>query len=35
MRHRLAHGYLTVNLAIVWNVVARDLPELKTNLAEI
>jgi len=32
MRHRLIHGYLQVNLAIVWEVVERDLPALEASL---
>ena len=27
-RNRLAHGYLSINLDIVWEVVRQDLPEL-------
>ncbi len=27
-RNRLTHGYLTVNLDIVWEVVRQNLPEL-------
>ena len=32
MRHRLIHGYLTVNLETVWQVVKRDLPALERDL---
>jgi len=32
MRHRLAHGYLEVNLDTVWEVVERDLPALEVGL---
>jgi uncharacterized protein with HEPN domain len=32
MRHRLIHGYLEVNLEIVWQVVRRDLPALERSL---
>ncbi|MCC7446855.1 MAG: DUF86 domain-containing protein [Anaerolineae bacterium] len=28
-RNRLAHGYLSVNMAIVWNVIENYLPPLK------
>jgi uncharacterized protein with HEPN domain len=28
-RNRLVHGYLEVNMDIVWNVMVNDLPELK------
>ena len=33
-RNRLAHDYLGVDLEIVWNVVAGDLPELKRVITE-
>jgi uncharacterized protein with HEPN domain len=32
MRNRLIHGYLDVNLGIVWRVVEKDLPELKAQI---
>jgi uncharacterized protein with HEPN domain len=32
MRHRLIHGYLKVNLEMVWQVVERDLPALAPKL---
>ncbi|MSQ63254.1 MAG: DUF86 domain-containing protein [Betaproteobacteria bacterium] len=35
MRHRLIHGYLTVNLETVWQVVQRDLPALEKDLRAI
>ena len=35
MRHRLIHGYLSVNLNTVWQVVERDLPALKKHLAKL
>lgn len=28
LRNRLTHGYLTINLDIVWEVVEQNLPEL-------
>ena len=28
MRHRVVHGYLEVDLEIVWQVISDDLPEL-------
>ncbi len=28
-RNRLAHGYLEVNINIVWNIIENDLPALK------
>lgn len=35
MRHRLIHGYLSVNLNTVWQVVERDLATLNKQLAEL
>ena len=35
MRNRLIHGYMTVNLEIVWNTVERVLPEFLARLAAI
>jgi uncharacterized protein with HEPN domain len=35
MRDVLIHDYLGVDLAIVWNVVQRELPELNTKLRRI
>lgn len=32
MRHRLIHGYMTVNLNTVWNVVERELPALENTV---
>ncbi len=32
MRHRLIHGYPTVNLALVWGVVDQDLPSLRRSV---
>ncbi len=29
-RNRLVHGYLNVNVDILWSVIERALPELKT-----
>ena len=28
MRNRIAHGYFDIDLAVVWNTVATDLPSL-------
>jgi uncharacterized protein with HEPN domain len=28
MRHRVVHGYLEVDLEIVWQVISGDLPDL-------
>ena len=32
MRHRLVHGYFDIDLDIVWNTVADDLPPLAAQL---
>ncbi len=33
MRNQLTHGYWTVDLDIVWNIVEKDVPELQTQIA--
>jgi uncharacterized protein with HEPN domain len=33
LRNRLIHGYNSVDLDIVWNIVKSDLPDLVSNLA--
>ncbi|MCG5516952.1 MULTISPECIES: DUF86 domain-containing protein [unclassified Ectothiorhodospira] len=35
MRNRLSHGYWTIDLDIVWQVVHRDLHELKQKLEQL
>jgi uncharacterized protein with HEPN domain len=35
MRDRLTHDYFGVDLALVWRVVERDLPALKTAVAAL
>ena len=35
LRNRLIHGYDTVDLAIVWTILADDLPRLRDRLEEI
>lgn len=35
MRHHLIHAYYDVNLDIVWQTVAEDLPPLITSLKNI
>ena len=35
MRDVLIHGYMGVDLQIVWDVVAIRLPELRSMLAEL
>jgi len=35
MRNRLVHGYLDINLDIVWDTVTLDLPPVVARLTEI
>ena len=35
MRNILVHGYFDIDLDIVWSVVERDLPSLRTSLDEM
>ncbi len=35
MRHRLVHGYFNINLARVWETVARDIPRLIPQLERL
>jgi uncharacterized protein with HEPN domain len=35
MRHVLVHGYFETDKELVWKVVERDLPTLKTQIEEI
>lgn len=32
MRHRLIHGYLEVDLEVVWITATEDLPDLRTQI---
>ena len=32
MRNRVSHGYFSVDLAVVWKTVRRDIPELRQLL---
>ena len=34
-RHILVHGYFEIDTEVVWNVVDRDLPELKREILNI
>lgn len=34
-RNFMAHGYRDVDLAVIWNIVDRDLPTLETHLNAI
>lgn len=35
MRNRLAHGYASVDLELVWKVVERDVPELEAQIERL
>jgi uncharacterized protein with HEPN domain len=35
MRDRIIHGYDIVDLQIVWDVVKKDIPELKPKISSI
>ena len=35
MRDRLIHGYFSVDLAILWDVVQRRIPELRQHVEEL
>lgn len=35
MRNRVAHGYFSVDLDVVWQTLQRDLPELRQQISRI
>lgn len=35
MRNRVAHGYFTVDLEIVWKTIQQDLPELAVQISAL
>ncbi len=35
MRNRVAHGYFAVSLAMVWDSVEEDIPELRKKIAKV
>ena len=35
MRNRIAHGYFSVSLAMVWDAVEIDVPELREVMAKV
>ena len=35
MRDRIIHGYDTVGLQIVWDVVRRDIPQIKPQIQQV
>jgi uncharacterized protein with HEPN domain len=34
-RNRVVHGYFSVDLNILWEIVSKDLPEIEPRLQEI
>ena len=34
-RNRLIHGYWSVDLVLVWDVIVSDLPRLRTEVARL
>jgi uncharacterized protein with HEPN domain len=34
-RNRLSHGYMDIDLHVVWQVVSRELPGLRQHLADL
>ena len=35
MRNQIEHGYYTIDFGIVWNVVEREIPKLRAELAAL
>ena len=35
LRHRLIHGYFVVDYDIVWNIISKEMPDLKIKIKEI
>jgi len=35
MRNRVSHGYFAVSLAMVWDSVEEDIPELRQKIASV
>ncbi|MHA1805892.1 MAG: HepT-like ribonuclease domain-containing protein [Promethearchaeota archaeon] len=35
LRHRLIHGYFVVDYDIVWNIIDKEIPNLKIKIKEI
>ena len=35
MRNRVAHGYFSVDVAIVWNSVETEIPELERLIRQV
>jgi uncharacterized protein with HEPN domain len=35
LRHRIVHEYFGIDLEIIWQILHKDLPELKQKIAEV
>ena len=35
LRHRLIHGYFVIDYDIVWNIISKEIPDLKIKIKEI
>ena len=35
MRNRLAHGYFSIDIALVWNAVVTDIPALRKQIEAV
>ncbi|HUT46353.1 MAG TPA: DUF86 domain-containing protein [Sedimentisphaerales bacterium] len=35
LRHRIVHGYFGIDLEIIWQILHKDLPELKRKISRI
>ena len=35
MRNRVAHGYFAVSLAMIWDSVEEDIPQLRQKIASV
>jgi uncharacterized protein with HEPN domain len=35
MRHRIAHGYFSIDHEVIWRAIVEDIPELQKNVKKI
>ena len=35
LRHRLIHGYFVIDYDIVWNIIDKEIPDLKIRMKKI
>ena len=35
LRHRLIHGYFVIDYDIVWNIIDKEIPDIKIKIKEI